>query len=88
MSHILLIDQIHNLCGAKGDKPLYILADLWDATDGALRQRMGRVGAQDVLAYSHDAWAEGFSGALSLYLDFINLFLILLRFFGGGDRRR
>jgi FtsH-binding integral membrane protein len=28
------------------------------------------------------------SGALSLYLDFINLFLILLRFFGGGDRRR
>ncbi|GAC1606161.1 MAG: Bax inhibitor-1/YccA family protein [Myxococcales bacterium] len=28
------------------------------------------------------------SGALALYLDFINLFLILLRFFGGGDRRR
>jgi FtsH-binding integral membrane protein len=28
------------------------------------------------------------TGALSLYLDFINLFLILLRFFGGGDRRR
>lgn len=28
------------------------------------------------------------SGALSLYLDFINLFLILLRFFGGNERRR
>lgn len=26
-------------------------------------------------------------GALSLYLDFINLFLMLLRLFGGGDRR-
>ena len=26
-------------------------------------------------------------GALSLYLDFINLFLILLRIFGGGRRR-
>jgi uncharacterized protein len=27
-------------------------------------------------------------GALALYLDFINLFLMLLRLFGGGDRRR
>jgi len=26
-------------------------------------------------------------GALTLYLDFINLFLMLLRIFGGGDRR-
>jgi FtsH-binding integral membrane protein len=26
-------------------------------------------------------------GALSLYLDFINLFLMLLRLFGGGNRR-
>jgi len=26
-------------------------------------------------------------GALSLYLDFINLFLMLLRLFGGGERR-
>ena len=25
-------------------------------------------------------------GALSLYLDFINLFLYLLRFFGGSSR--
>ena len=27
-------------------------------------------------------------GALALYLDFINLFIMLLRLFGGGDRRR
>lgn len=27
-------------------------------------------------------------GALSLYLDFINLFLFILRIFGAGDRRR
>jgi hypothetical protein len=27
-------------------------------------------------------------GALALYLDFINLFLFMLRLFGGGDRRR
>ena len=26
-------------------------------------------------------------GALTLYLDFINLFLMLLRIFAGGDRR-
>jgi glycosyltransferase involved in cell wall biosynthesis len=35
------------------------------AADAPLRARMGASGAQDVLAYSHDAWAEGFSLALS-----------------------
>jgi glycosyltransferase involved in cell wall biosynthesis len=35
------------------------------AADAPLRARMGASGAQDVLAYSHDAWAEGFSRALS-----------------------
>jgi len=34
-SHLLLIDQIHNLRGAKDDKPFYILADLYDATKTA-----------------------------------------------------
>jgi FtsH-binding integral membrane protein len=29
----------------------------------------------------------GIYGALSLYLKFINIFLALLRIFGGGDRR-
>ncbi len=35
------------------------------AGDGELRRAMGAAGAADVLAYSHDAWAEGFSRALS-----------------------
>ncbi|QOV90913.1 AAA family ATPase [Humisphaera borealis] len=34
-SHLLLVDQVHNLREAKGDKPLYILADLYDATQTA-----------------------------------------------------
>jgi glycosyltransferase involved in cell wall biosynthesis len=34
------------------------------AMEPALRVRMGVAGAQDVLAYSHEAWAEGFSRAL------------------------
>jgi glycosyltransferase involved in cell wall biosynthesis len=33
--------------------------------DLALRARLGDAGAQDVLAYSHGAWAEGFSRALA-----------------------
>jgi glycosyltransferase involved in cell wall biosynthesis len=35
------------------------------ANDGPLRARLGAGGAQDVLAFDHDAWAEGFSSALS-----------------------
>ncbi len=35
------------------------------AATAALRARLGAAGAQDVLAFSHDAWAEGFSRALS-----------------------
>jgi DNA transposition AAA+ family ATPase len=34
-SHLLMIDQIHNLRGSKEDKPFYILADLYDATQTA-----------------------------------------------------
>jgi DNA transposition AAA+ family ATPase len=34
-SHLLLIDQIHNLRGAKDDRPFYILADIFDATETA-----------------------------------------------------
>jgi glycosyltransferase involved in cell wall biosynthesis len=33
--------------------------------DGALRARMGAAGAAAVRAYSHEAWAEGFSRALA-----------------------
>jgi glycosyltransferase involved in cell wall biosynthesis len=35
------------------------------AGDPALRSRMGAEGAQDVLGWSHEAWAEGFSRALA-----------------------
>jgi glycosyltransferase involved in cell wall biosynthesis len=35
------------------------------ALDGPLRARLGRAGADEVAAYSHRAWAEGFSGALA-----------------------
>jgi glycosyltransferase involved in cell wall biosynthesis len=35
------------------------------ARDGALRARLGEAGAGDVRAFSHDAWAEGFSAALA-----------------------
>jgi glycosyltransferase involved in cell wall biosynthesis len=33
--------------------------------DAALRARLGQTGEQDVRAYSHDAWAAGFSGAFA-----------------------
>jgi len=35
------------------------------AADPTLRQTMGAAGARDVLAFSQDAWAQGFSRALS-----------------------
>jgi len=35
------------------------------AGDPALRARMGEAGARDVSAYTHDAWAQGFSRALA-----------------------
>lgn len=46
-SHLLMIDQIHNLRGAKDDKPLYILTDLFDATHSAQLW----VGTADMVAY-------------------------------------
>jgi glycosyltransferase involved in cell wall biosynthesis len=35
------------------------------AADVSLRARLGNAGAEDVLAFSHDAWAQGFSAALA-----------------------
>jgi glycosyltransferase involved in cell wall biosynthesis len=35
------------------------------AADVPMRERMGAAGARDVRSYSHEAWAEGFSGALA-----------------------
>jgi DNA transposition AAA+ family ATPase len=46
-SHLLLIDQIHNLRGAKDDRPFYILTDLYDATETAQLW----CGTADLVAY-------------------------------------
>jgi glycosyltransferase involved in cell wall biosynthesis len=35
------------------------------AADPLLRARLGRAGREDVAAYTHDAWARGFAGALA-----------------------
>ena len=35
------------------------------AADARLRERMGGAGSHDVLAFSHDAWARGFSSGLA-----------------------
>jgi glycosyltransferase involved in cell wall biosynthesis len=48
-----------------GDRGALMQAMLQLSTDAPLRAYMGRAGAQEVLAYSHEAWAEGFSRALS-----------------------
>jgi len=46
-SHLLLIDQAHNLRGSKEDKPFYILTDLYDATGTAQLW----CGTSDLVAY-------------------------------------
>jgi glycosyltransferase involved in cell wall biosynthesis len=35
------------------------------AADSSLRARMGAAGREDVSAYTHDAWAQGFSSAFA-----------------------
>jgi hypothetical protein len=35
------------------------------ARDPALRARLGAAGRKDVAAYTHEAWAAGFSAALA-----------------------
>jgi glycosyltransferase involved in cell wall biosynthesis len=35
------------------------------ARDPSLRARLGEAGRADVSAYTHDAWAQGFSHALA-----------------------
>lgn len=45
--HLLIVDQIHNLRFAKGDKPLYILTDLYEASGSAQLW----CGTADMVAY-------------------------------------
>ncbi|MGI6656892.1 MAG: Bax inhibitor-1/YccA family protein [Desulfobulbus sp.] len=48
-------------------------------------QKVKEIGEQGILEQGEAAIRRGaILGALALYLDFINLFLMLLRFFGGG----
>lgn len=52
---LLIIDQIHNLCGGKDDKAFFILADLHDAT-GAPQLWCG---TSDIVAYLDSGQAKG-----------------------------
>ena len=48
-------------------------------------QKIKRMGEEGILEQGHEAITKGsIMGALALYLDFINLFLMMLRFFGGS----
>jgi hypothetical protein len=48
-------------------------------------QRIKKIGEEGIMTQGHEAIRKGsVMGALALYLDFINLFLMLLRFFGGS----
>jgi FtsH-binding integral membrane protein len=48
-------------------------------------QKIKEMGEQGIMSQGGEAVRKGaVIGALALYLDFINLFLMLLRFFGGS----
>lgn len=48
-------------------------------------QKIKRMGEEGIMTQGEEAIRKGsIMGALTLYLDFINLFLMLLRFFGGS----
>jgi glycosyltransferase involved in cell wall biosynthesis len=61
----LVRDEHNGLIVPAGDSAALAHAMTRLAADAELRGRLGRAGAEDVLAYSYEAWAEGFSKALS-----------------------
>jgi glycosyltransferase involved in cell wall biosynthesis len=61
----LVRDGENGLVVAAGDERALAGAIERLAGDRQLRERLGGAGATDVLAFSHDAWAEGFSRALA-----------------------
>jgi glycosyltransferase involved in cell wall biosynthesis len=61
----LVRDGRNGLVVPAGDSRALAEAMVRLAADPELRGGMGRAGAEDVRAYSHDAWAEGFSRALA-----------------------
>ncbi len=61
----LVRDGINGLVVPAGD-PMALASAIGSlARDADLRRRLGATGAQDVLAFSYGAWAEGFSRALA-----------------------
>lgn len=61
----LVRDGYNGLVVQAGDSSALAHAIGQLAADPPLRSRLGSAGAADVLAFSHDAWAQGFSQALS-----------------------
>jgi glycosyltransferase involved in cell wall biosynthesis len=61
----LVRDGENGLVVPAGDSALLVGALQRLAGDAALRERLGRAAATDVLAFNHDAWAAGFSKALA-----------------------
>ncbi len=61
----LVRDDVNGLVVPAGDSIALARAMRRLAADPALRARLGSQGAEDVRAYSYDAWAHGFSEALS-----------------------
>lgn len=61
-----LVRDGHNGAIVPAGEPIALAAALRRfAGDGELRARLGKAGRADVGAYTHDAWAEGFSRALA-----------------------
>ncbi len=61
----LVRDGHNGLVVPAGDSDALADAMVSLASDSELRARLGAAGARDVGAYTHDAWAEGFSDALA-----------------------
>jgi glycosyltransferase involved in cell wall biosynthesis len=61
----LVRDGLNGLVVPGGDSASLAAAIRRLAGDAALRARLGEAGAGDVRAYTHDAWAQGFSEALA-----------------------
>lgn len=61
----LVRDGRNGLIVPAGDSAALAAAIRRLAADPALRKKLGEAGAEDVRAFSHDAWARGFSEALA-----------------------
>ncbi|HEV2980501.1 MAG TPA: glycosyltransferase family 4 protein, partial [Solirubrobacteraceae bacterium] len=61
----LVRDGVNGLVVRAGDPAALAQALRRLAADAGLRARLGETGAGDIRAFSHDAWAQGFSRALA-----------------------